>query len=716
MRRKLQFLSSVFCHLSSGIWPLFGVAILSMSGCSGCNPIPTTTGKPADGDDEEILREARELYRKAADAPSFRLANARVNDYLNKRPAALAKYQPASGDAAKWQNLLETVVGLDQAEIAETESGTFKLLDGSYLESCYLLRSAANAMHLEKLPPLDQAEYCWRWVIRQIVLHETQGELLPPQFVLRRGSGNAAERALVFLSLIKHLNLDGCILAVPGDGTIRPWLVGVLVENKGQRQVYLFDPRLGLPVRKGEGIATLEELRKDPTLLDVFKVEGDTYDVDAKQTAAAEIQVMMPLSALSARMQFLEQVVLLNYDRINLAVRPAELIAKFEALQAGPVRVWNAPVAKGYAAPASPTRAWRQFLPPDEGGIDTSKPKRLDRFNAQLVPMASIMHGYVELKVSPVDLPIQDAQDRLGGMALQLWSKFAETPHQQIVRGRLDDFTKRLAYMQNKLERVQEPDEELRKQIEEWKDRVKAVYKNGNPNRILEIWVEDQWINVMANNPDEEIGNRNPLPRKLLSYIILRALVEPLRSEVDYLLAVRCHEKAERLQVKIRQLKVGGAQPGKAGDDLKEAWTTAVDSWDTYGYGDIFTPDSLKERAAAVEKLSDTIKSKQLAADLLGYQAALFRQAASARLQFAQSLVQNDKAQARVVLEKLVADLSAFLSKNKEEWEKPRGMLVNGASAELQAQVEKIYADLGPQGSLVWIRYSAKLQLQRSKG
>jgi hypothetical protein len=472
-----------------------------------------------------------------------------------------------------------------------------------------------------------------------------------------------------------------------------------------------------VPGPKGQGIATLAELRKDPTLLDVFKVDGDTYDVDAKQVAAAEIHVMMPLSAISARMQFLEQEVFLNYDRINLAVRPAELIAKFEALQAGPVRVWNTPPAKGSSAAVSPTRAWRQFLPPDEGGVDTSKPKRLERFNAQLVPMASIMHGYVELKVSPVDLPIQDAQDRLGGMALQLWSHFAETPHQQIVRGRLDDFTKRLVYMQNKLDGTKEPDPQTEKQIEKWKERVKAVHKNGNPNRILELWVEDQWLNAMLANPDEEIGNRNPLPRTLLSYIVLRALVEPLHSEVDYLLALRWHDKAERLQVKIRQLKVAGAQPGKADDDLKEAWATTMDSWDTYGHAEIFTPDALKERAAAVEKLSDVSKSKQLGADLLGYQADLFRQAAAARLQFAQSLVHNDKkAEARVVLEKLVVDLNAFLSKNKEEWEKPRGMLVNGASTELQSQVEKIYADLGPQGSFVWIRYSAKLQLQRSKG
>jgi hypothetical protein len=686
-----------------------------MSGCSGCNPIPTSTGKLKDDNVDDILREARELYRKATDAPSFRLANARVNDYLNKRPDALAKFQPAAADRDKMQALLETVVGLDKAEIDETQFGTFKLLDGSYLESCSLLRNAANAMHLEKLPPLDQAEYCWRWVIRQIVLHETQGELLPPQFILRRGSGNAAERAFVFLSLIKHLNLDGCILAVPRDGTIRPWLVGVLVENEDQRDVYLFDPRLGLPVprRKGQGIATLAELHKDPTLLDVFKVDGETYDVDAKQAAAAEIRVMMPLSALSARMRFLEQEVLLNYDRTNLAVRPAELIERFEALKMGPVRVWNTPAAKGSAAGVSPTRAWRLFLPPDEGGVDTSKPKRLDRFNAQLVPMASIMYGYVELKVSPADLPIQDAQDRLGGMALQLWTHFAETPLQQIVRGRLDDFTKRLVYMQNKLDGGKQPDPE---KIEKWKERCKAVYKNGNQNKILEFWVEDEWLNAMLAKPDDEIGNRNPLPRTLLSYIVLGGLAEPLRSEVDYLLALRWHEKAERLQVKIRQLKGAGVQTGKADDDLNAAWATTMDSWDTYGHAEIFTPDSLKERAGAVEKLSEVSKSKQLGADLLGYQGALFRQAASARLQFAQALVQNDnKPQARVALEKLVADLSAFLAKNKEEWEKPRGLLVNGAGAELLTQVEKIYADLGPQGSLAWIRYSAKLQLQWSK-
>src|ERR1700687_5434732 len=141
LRHNMSFFPRVpgLTVFGPALLPLFGVALLSMSGCSGCTPIPNTTGKLKD-DNNDYPPQGRELYRKAVDAASFRFANAQVNEYLNNHPAALAKYQPASADRAKMRALLETVVGLDKAEIDETESGTFKLLDGSYLESCFLLR------------------------------------------------------------------------------------------------------------------------------------------------------------------------------------------------------------------------------------------------------------------------------------------------------------------------------------------------------------------------------------------------------------------------------------------------------------------------------------------------------------------------------------------------------------------------------------------------
>jgi hypothetical protein len=168
--------------------------------------------------------------------------------------------------------------------------------------------------------------------------------MLPPLYVLKRGEGSSRERAFVWFALLQQLDLDVCVIAVPDKSAgPRPWLAGVLIPNGDKTEVYLFDARLGLavPGPKGQGIATLAQLQADPHLLDQLKsgVDGLDYDVDAGQLAGSEIWLIAPLSALSARMRFLQEGVLEDFDRITLAVRLPELMEKCEAC-GGPSRVW----------------------------------------------------------------------------------------------------------------------------------------------------------------------------------------------------------------------------------------------------------------------------------------------------------------------------------------------------------------------------------------
>ncbi len=91
-----------------------------------------------------------------------------------------------------------------------------------------------------------------------------------PQFpweTLLFGRGTAAERAWVFILLLRQLDIDAAMLAIDaapakqglgtsvpsqkGEQPLRPWCVGVLVEG----EVYLFDPLLGLPVPAPKGVS-----------------------------------------------------------------------------------------------------------------------------------------------------------------------------------------------------------------------------------------------------------------------------------------------------------------------------------------------------------------------------------------------------------------------------------------------------------------------------
>src|SRR5439155_12512704 len=151
------------------------------------------------------------LYHGANDASKFRDANEQINKHLAGHSDALAKYQAGSkdrpllqqivakrtgedvsklDDRALYRKFLETVVGLDQGEVEEVESDTFHLQDAHYLDGCWFLREAARAMPLQSMSPLDQVEFCFSWLMRQILLQEGRDELLPPQFVLLRGQGN----------------------------------------------------------------------------------------------------------------------------------------------------------------------------------------------------------------------------------------------------------------------------------------------------------------------------------------------------------------------------------------------------------------------------------------------------------------------------------------------------------------------------------------------
>jgi hypothetical protein len=726
-------------------WVLVGFCCALLSGCSGCDRTgPKDPGKQQFKADP--LAAARELYRKATEAASFRDANEQVNKYLDQQPDALGKFQTDSKDAATlkallvarghdpskrddggtYQKFLEAVVNLDKGELEEVGGTTFRLLDAHYLEGCFLLREISRSMPLDGLSPLERAEFCFRWVVRQVVLQEGRDEILPPQYVLKRGAGSSRERACVFFGLLQQLNLDACVIAVPDKSSAaKPWLVGVLITTGDTTDIYLFDARLGVPVPgpKGLGIATLAQLKAEPKLLDNLKAGDEksdlVYDVGASQLASTEILLIAPLSALSARMRFLQDYVLADFDRINLAVRLPELMEKCDKLKAGPLRVWSK------AGAQTPTSALRLFLPPEEGGIDATKEgldksNRLQTFEAEQTPRATIAYGFMEGKAWFPEMGAVAA--KMQSIAQQVWLKFALDPAQQLVRGRLDN-PRRLMRGQALVTEIDawmlRPDE-MNKAIADWRKRIAEKARQG---QLEAAFAEDQWLVQILAEPDDEQAVKGLRPGTL-SFIILRAVNKPLQYATDYLLALRWLEKAERLQVQYELLAAGSAadaEKARMRDKARDAWQAGSSYVGAQGLTAALAPATW---SATLEAGSGLIKTgyAPLAVELADFQLQWLRRAVAARWQQARALEKTGKKQQAVDhLAKLQADIVTFEKLITRD--SLRAVLYQPAPA-LQREdigkiIERMAADTGSGGTLFWMRYGAawrQRQLQAVKG
>src|SRR5262249_4821412 len=210
-------------------------------------------------------------------------------------------------------------------------------------------------------------------------------ELLPPLYVLRTGQGSTQERALVLLALLQQFRIPACVVRWPDSKQPGPLLVGVVADRGKQKDIFLFDPRLGRPVPGPDGIATLAQLRQDPKLFFAAAPQGESRP---------EAYLACSLCTLSPRMKYLEDK-LPRGDRVALAQAPAVLVEQVKAA-AGDVKVWDTPLGVLSA-----------FLPEAEGGTDRNG--RQARFEVQRFPMLGVVQNYAAMKLLGAEMPVEQA-------------------------------------------------------------------------------------------------------------------------------------------------------------------------------------------------------------------------------------------------------------------------------------------------------------------
>jgi hypothetical protein len=225
--------------------------------------------------------------------------------------------------------------------------------DARHIQEAIWLRDISRWAHGDGFDDVARATAIFDWTVRNIQL-ESDDESVPrrPWQTLLYGRGTAEQRAWVFARLGRQLGLDIVILSIPpaaaADGKSAPksaaakfWLPAVFSEGK----MYLFDTRLGLPVPgpDGKGVATLEQVRKDGSLLRKLDIEGANYPISAESLKSVEIDLVADPFSLARRASQMEAN-LSGDDRLILAAKPSELAGRLKVIPGvSAIRLWGFP-------------------------------------------------------------------------------------------------------------------------------------------------------------------------------------------------------------------------------------------------------------------------------------------------------------------------------------------------------------------------------------
>jgi hypothetical protein len=409
---------------------------------------------------------------------------------------------------------------------------------------------------------------------------------------------------MVFLDLLEQLSppggpggaaddLLGCLVLCPGkDGKPRLWACGVLVGQGPE--VYLFDPRLGLPLPgpKGRGVATLAAIGKDPALLAQLSVDDKhPYDVTADQAKAAELRLYRPLSALAPRMRLLQDQLLGPALPVRLAadadkdLQRLRAAARAQGLKEGAADVWK-----------EGTKLLRGFLPPDEGGVDEPRPFPLAALNGfttpndQAVVRMQRRQLFTLLLVPWAEYPRQFRDPRVFhfdvGLGEQLHTRFAQPfivaalapgqPRDLLLRGRFAEATRKLVEEQEEywpvVQRRRASAEGLDRRVQEWVLRALSAY-------AAQLRARDSHDAAGLAAANEQVAELWKAAEPITT-LLQGAMAGPRSAELVYQLGLCKHEQAERLQARLALL--GAAADKAEATRAQGAWKDALRWWRAY--------------------------------------------------------------------------------------------------------------------------------------
>jgi tetratricopeptide (TPR) repeat protein len=177
---------------------------------------------------------------------------------------------------------------------------------------------------------------------------------------LNYGRGDAWEQGHLFLQLARHAGLDACVLGLPAvqpnklfprvsHPDLVPWAIGVLVDS----EIFLFDPRLGLPLHHPEtlSVLTLRQATENPQWLQWHgltpeeSTEADSaYPVRSSDLKNIVALLDYPLECFSLRTQFLQRN-LTGANRVEVFFTPDDVAQRFQSHPLiADVQLWALPL------------------------------------------------------------------------------------------------------------------------------------------------------------------------------------------------------------------------------------------------------------------------------------------------------------------------------------------------------------------------------------
>ncbi len=564
---------------------------------------------------ENYLQQIRSTLARQTDLATCRVIVAQLNSHLRQSE----EHQPAKLTTQQSEQLAN-LLGLQSDELAELGSTTFTPLDARHLESCFLFRDAAKSLELSpmkgstvtaKQSSLDRAKEGFAWVMRQVRLVPAEKQVVtdlptPPALVLRRGTGSALERALVYLALLEQFGLDedetlglqGVLMFVPDEkGQPRFWCCGVTIGN--ETAVYLFDPRMGLPLPgpQGKGIATLEQATTDPSILNQLKIDKLAYDITPEQVKTATVSIVCPLSAASPRMRLLQDKMLRDRAwrgkplphqvRVRLAEDPFQIQTSLRKVvsQTQSLNFWKQGVTLS-----------RQFFGKDDGGVDTGIPfpiaklngfstaedrstYRLPReqiFNLSMVPWEEYPAVFRDPQQFRFDMGL--GQRLRGIYAAPFLGALTDpkSPREQALRGNFKTAVQDLAMQAPVLltarNRLQEANvEELYRGVSDW------ILEKANPAFAFQLRSRGTPEEPRANRMVDELFKwRGTEP---IAILLTGAIAGPRSAEVMYQLALYRQEQAHRQELRLALAKQAGLTLPGENTEAELLWKDTENYW-----------------------------------------------------------------------------------------------------------------------------------------
>lgn len=216
------------------------------------------------------------------------------------------------------------------------------LYDGRLLQEAVWLRDISRWAPADNFSDVARVRALFDWTVRNVQL-EADEDRKPhrPWQVLLFGRGTAEQRAWVFALLCRQQGIEVVMLNAAAEGKGDYWLAAAVIDQ----QLYLFDPRLGLPIpgAGGEGVATLHQVQQDDALLRQLDLEDAAYPLTAASLQNISPHVVADPFDLSRRALQLESK-LTGHDQLVLASRPSELAQRLKEVSGlAAARLWETP-------------------------------------------------------------------------------------------------------------------------------------------------------------------------------------------------------------------------------------------------------------------------------------------------------------------------------------------------------------------------------------